>query len=56
MVHCVFTELLPFDEICTGHFRSVLCNKEQLLVLYQFASQNHHVTEAVALVLGFCYM
>ena len=24
-----FTELLPFDEICTGHSRSRLCNTEQ---------------------------
>ena len=31
MVHWVSTELLPIDEICTGHFWLTLCNKEQYL-------------------------
>ena len=31
MVHLVFSELLPFDEICTGHYRLILSNKDQFL-------------------------
>ena len=40
-VYQVFTELLPFDEMCTGHSRSISSNKEQFLSKYLLWGIHH---------------